>query len=122
MELAEIRGKDSRQLALDLQALRKEQFNLKFRGAPEAVANTSRFRQIRRIVAQILTVLGERDRDAVAGEDTKSAKQEVVAAKSPARAKKASARSSEAPIKKASGKDKKPAKSAPGKKATAKKK
>ena len=62
MKLPEIRGKDSRQLALDLQALRKERFGLKFRAAAEEVSNTSRFRQIRRTIAQINTVLGERQR------------------------------------------------------------
>lgn len=62
MRLAEIRGKDSRELALDLQALRKEYFGMKFRAASEEVSNTARFRQIRRTVARIQTVLGQRQR------------------------------------------------------------
>ncbi len=60
MKLAEIRGKDSRELALDLQALRKEFFGLKFRAASEEVSNTSRFREIRRTIARIQTILGQR--------------------------------------------------------------
>lgn len=68
MELSEIRGRDDRQLQLDLQELRKEYFTLRFRGFSEGVANTSRFRHIKRSVARILTVLGERERTA-GGED-----------------------------------------------------
>lgn len=64
MELSEIRGRDDRQLRLDLQELRKEHFTLRFRGFSEGVANTSRFRHIKRSVARILTVLGERERAA----------------------------------------------------------
>ena len=62
MKLPEIRGKDSRQLALDLQALRKEAFGLRFKASAEEVSNTARFRQIRRTIARINTVLGERAR------------------------------------------------------------
>jgi len=60
----EIRGRDSRELRLELQEHKKELFQLHFHGAAEAVAKSSRFRQIRRTVARILTVLGERDRGA----------------------------------------------------------
>ncbi len=61
MKVSEIRGKDSRELALDLQALRKEMFGLHFRAASEEVAKTARFRDIRRIVARIKTVLRQRE-------------------------------------------------------------
>ena len=60
MKLAEIRGKDSRELALDMQALRKEYFGMKFRAASEEVSNTSRFKEIRRTIARIQTILAER--------------------------------------------------------------
>lgn len=60
MKIAEMRGKDSRELRLDLQALQKELFNMRFRAASEEIAKTSRFREIRRTVARINTVLGER--------------------------------------------------------------
>ncbi len=68
MRLAEIRGKDSRELALDLQALRKEYFGMKFRAASEEVSNTARFRQIRRTVARIQTILGQRQKQSTSPE------------------------------------------------------
>lgn len=61
MKLSEIRGKDSRELLLDLQALEKERFGMRFRAASEEVAKTSRFREIRRTIARIKTVLRERE-------------------------------------------------------------
>lgn len=59
--LKEIRGKDSRELKLDVQALNKELFELRFRGASEEVGNTARFQHIRKTIARIKTVLRERD-------------------------------------------------------------
>lgn len=60
--LPELRGSDTRELRIRLQDLRKEVFDLRFRGAAEEVAKTSRFRQIRREIARIMTVIGERQR------------------------------------------------------------
>ena len=68
MRLAEIRGKDSRELALDLQALRKEYFGMKFRAAAEEVSNTARFRKIRRTIARIQTILGQRQKQSTSSE------------------------------------------------------
>lgn len=62
--ISEIRGVDSRDLQMQLAELRKEKFQLRFRGATEQVARTSRHREIRRSIARILTVLGERDKTA----------------------------------------------------------
>ena len=62
--ISEIRGVDSRDLQMQLAELRKEKFQLRFRGATEHVARTSRHREIRRAIARILTVLGERDKTA----------------------------------------------------------
>jgi large subunit ribosomal protein L29 len=64
----EIRGKDSRELKLDVQALRKELFGLHFRGAAEEISHTSRFRAIRRTIARINTVLRQREIAAVQGQ------------------------------------------------------
>lgn len=64
MKMNELRGKDSRELRLDIQELFKEQFHLRFKAANEELANTARFRQIRRQVAQIQTVLTQRKREA----------------------------------------------------------
>jgi large subunit ribosomal protein L29 len=90
----EIRGRDSRELRLELQEHKKELFQLHFHGAAEAVAKSSRFRQIRRTVARILTVLGERDRGAEvvpvapgsAPRSAKKPKPEQPAAEKPAKA------------------------------------
>lgn len=70
MKLDEIRGKDSRELELDAEALRKELFDLKFRAASEEVANSARFRTIRRSIARINTVLRERELTEAAGTRT----------------------------------------------------
>ena len=72
MKIKELRGKDSRELRLDIQELLKEQFNLRFKAANEELANTSRFRQIRRDIAQVRTVLREREIEQV-----KQAKQQT---------------------------------------------
>jgi|KBSSwiStaDraftv2_1062776.scaffolds.fasta_scaffold3180739_2 large subunit ribosomal protein L29 len=64
--IAEIRGVDTRELQSRLAELRKEQFNLRFHGATEQAARTSRHREIRREVARILTVVAERNRTASA--------------------------------------------------------
>jgi len=61
MKVAEIRGKDSRELKLDMQAMRKSLFDLHFRGASEEISNSSRFRDLRRSIARIHTVLRERE-------------------------------------------------------------
>ena len=57
----DIRGTDSAELKARLADLRKEQFELRFRGADEG-QSTTRARVIRRTIARILTVLGDRDR------------------------------------------------------------
>lgn len=62
--ITEIRGLDSKELQLRLQDLRKEQFGLRFRGSAEEVAKTTRHQEVRRTIARILFVLGERARAA----------------------------------------------------------
>lgn len=66
-QLAELRGSDTRELRIRLQDLHKEVFSLRFRGAAEEVSKSARFRQVRREVARILTVLGDRNRQEAAG-------------------------------------------------------
>jgi large subunit ribosomal protein L29 len=60
--IGEIRGVDSRELQGRLAELRKEKFTLRFHGATEQAARTSRHREIRREIARILTVLTERSK------------------------------------------------------------
>lgn len=62
MQISEARGKDSRELQLDRNDLRKELFKLRFKATSEEVSNTARFKEIRRSIAQINTVLSERAR------------------------------------------------------------
>jgi large subunit ribosomal protein L29 len=64
MKINEIRGKDTRELLLDRNDLRKEQFKLRFKATAEEISNTARFKQIRRTIARINTVLVERERAA----------------------------------------------------------
>jgi len=60
--IQEIRGEDTVELKAKLNDLRKEQFQLRFRGATDGPAKTSRARQVRQTIARILTVLGDRTR------------------------------------------------------------
>lgn len=60
--ITEIRGEDSKELKAKLNDLRKEQFDLRFRGAAATGAKSSRSREIRRTVARIMMVLGDRAR------------------------------------------------------------
>ena len=58
----EIRGQDSNELKVKLAELRKEQFELRFSGSGNEGQATGRARTIRRTIARILTVLGDRER------------------------------------------------------------
>jgi large subunit ribosomal protein L29 len=60
--ITEIRGDDSAELKAKLGDLRKEQFELRFRGSGDDPRKTSRHREVRRTIARIMMVLGERDR------------------------------------------------------------
>ena len=44
-----------------LLALKKEQFNLRFQRASGQLENTARVREVRRDIARIKTILGQRD-------------------------------------------------------------
>lgn len=58
----DIRGQDSAELNVKLAELRKEQFELRFSGSGNEGQATGRARAIRRMIARILTVLGDRER------------------------------------------------------------
>ncbi len=62
---AELKTKTADQLSEQLVELKKEQFNLRFRRASGQLENTARVRQVRREIATIKTILGERNRAAV---------------------------------------------------------
>ena len=61
LNLEEIRGKDTRELRFDLEQTRKALFHARFQTATDA-ASGAQIRGLRRTVARILTVLGERER------------------------------------------------------------
>ena len=61
------RGKSVDELATQLTAFRKEQFNLRFQRANGQVENTGRIRILRRDIARIETVLTEQRRAAAKG-------------------------------------------------------
>lgn len=58
MKAAELRGKSADELNSKLVELKKEQFNLRFQQATGELQNTARFRQVRRDIARIQTLLG----------------------------------------------------------------
>jgi large subunit ribosomal protein L29 len=64
MKSSDVRAKSVDELKSELAELRKEQFNLRFQRASGQLENTSRVRVVRRDIARIMTVLGERQRAA----------------------------------------------------------
>ena len=65
MDAADLRAKSVDELKEHLVELRKEAFNLRFQAASGQLENTARPRQVRRDIARIKTILGQR-KDAVA--------------------------------------------------------
>ncbi len=66
MKGSDLRAKTVDELNDELIRLRKEAFNLRFQAASGQLENTSRVRQVRREIARIKTVLGQRRRTAAA--------------------------------------------------------
>ena len=67
MKATDARAKTEDELTGELDVLGKEVFNLRFQRANGQLENTARVRQVRRDIARIKTVLGERRRQAAAG-------------------------------------------------------
>ncbi|WP_455372829.1 50S ribosomal protein L29 [Limibacillus halophilus] len=66
MKAVEVKAKNVDELKDLLLQLKKEQFNLRFQQASGQLENTARVRQVRRDIARVKTVLGEKT--ATAGE------------------------------------------------------
>ena len=64
MKAGDVRAKTDDELKTELEQLSKEVFNLRFQKASGQLENTTRVRQVRRDIARIKTVLGERTRKA----------------------------------------------------------
>jgi large subunit ribosomal protein L29 len=62
VKTADIRLKTDKELETRLMELRKEQFNLRFQKATGQLANTARVTAVRKEIARIMTVIGERKR------------------------------------------------------------
>lgn len=66
MNAADLRTKTDDELSEQLLELRKESFNLRFQAASGQLENTARVRRVRRDIATIKTIIGERSKAAAA--------------------------------------------------------
>lgn len=64
MKASEVRDMTPDQLEDQLIALKKEQFNLRFQKASGQLENVARVGQVRKDIARIKTILGEKVKDA----------------------------------------------------------
>jgi large subunit ribosomal protein L29 len=71
MDTKELRALDTNGLLLRLEQTRKELMNQRFQYALGLLADTSRLRITRKTIAQILTILREREREAAQEGNTK---------------------------------------------------
>ncbi len=62
VKTADIRAKTEKELDVRLGELRKEQFNLRFQKATNQLQNTARVNHVRKEIAKIMTIVGERKR------------------------------------------------------------
>ena len=67
MKASDVRAKTDDELDADLDQLGKEIFNLRFQRANGQLENTARVRQVRKDIARIKTIQGERRRQASRG-------------------------------------------------------
>ena len=67
MKAGDLRARTEDELTEEVETLGKEIFNLRFQRASGQLENTARVRQVRRDIARIKTILGERQRQAPQG-------------------------------------------------------
>ena len=72
MKASDIRARTLDELSEEVDTLSKEIFNLRFQRASGQLENTARVRQVRRDIARIKTILGERRRQALPGTEARS--------------------------------------------------
>ena len=70
MKIEETRGKTDAELDFELESMKKELFDLRFRSASETAANPAKIRVLRRNVARVNTILDER-RKGIRGQEAK---------------------------------------------------
>jgi large subunit ribosomal protein L29 len=66
LTIAELRKKTDAELRECFLSSKRERLNLRFQRANGELQNTSRFRQLRRLIARVKTVLNERKNQAAA--------------------------------------------------------
>lgn len=60
MKIDEVRAKNDHELSFELDKLKKELFDLRFKSATQALPDSARIRTVRRAIARLNTVLSER--------------------------------------------------------------
>jgi large subunit ribosomal protein L29 len=65
-KISDLKTRSDDQLSEELGQLKREQFNLRFQAATNQLEKPSRVREVRRSIAQIRTLQGERSRSAQA--------------------------------------------------------
>ena len=73
MKASDVRAKTDDELKSQVEDLSKEAFNLRFQRASGQLENTARVRQVRRDIARIKTILGERARKSGAAKSQRAA-------------------------------------------------
>ena len=63
-QIDDLRAKSDDQLTADLADLKREQFNLRFQAATNQLERPARIKEVRRDIARIKTLQGERARSA----------------------------------------------------------
>jgi len=63
VKAAALREMTTIELREQLEKDRQEQFNLRFQAATQQLDNPRRFRKVRKNIARVLTILGERERN-----------------------------------------------------------
>jgi large subunit ribosomal protein L29 len=64
MQTSDLRELSVEQLEAKLAELKEERFKLRFRSATESIENPMQFRTLRRDIARVQTVLGDKRREA----------------------------------------------------------
>jgi len=64
---SDLRSRTADELSEEIDTLGKEIFNLRFQRASGQLENTARVRQVRRQIARVKTILGERSRQQAQG-------------------------------------------------------
>ena len=60
MKARELRGKSSEELQTELQSLLRAQFSLRMQKATQQLTNTSQIRKVRRDIARVRTLIGQK--------------------------------------------------------------